>query len=242
MRTPTLLMILSLAACSQQPSADGETSGSNDSSSSDESSTETETGTPEPDLPASGDPCDCEANQLCVAVCETGDFNDSWSIQDSFCLADPACELPDVDHPACREVACGPQFVLTPLLDGCGPYQGYDILCPPWASASLCDPAAQDCPEAEKCVIAIAEADYSAAWCVPVQGIGAAGDDCSSDGFGLDGGTDSCDATSMCWNGEASIGPFAGTCQPFCHPIDSSCPNGMICEPVIPNFPLCIPL
>ena len=110
----------------------------------------------------------------------------------------------------------------------CGDSADYNIICEPFSPPQSCWELAQDCPDDTKCVAR--EPDrwgYNTTRCVPIVGTGAAGEPCTSEGANPESeGTDSCDATSMCWNGTLTAEPFDGTS----------------CEAVIESpFHLCLP-
>lgn len=78
-----------------------------------------------------------------------------------------------------------------------------------------CDPWAQDCPEGNKCVPYSSDGSpWNANRCVPIQGDGQPGDTCSWDG--ITEATDSCDASSHCWDVMDVDGQLQGVCTPFC--------------------------
>lgn len=96
------------------------------------------------------------------------------------------------------------------------------------AGASSCDPWAQDCPEGEKCVAYNSAGDtWDANKCVPLEGMGQTGDECTYGGSVA--GTDDCDVGFMCYytNEEA-----VGICVPLCTgtPDDPLCPDGFNCS------------
>ena len=90
----------------------------------------------------------------------------------------------------------------------------------------LCDPFQQDCPEGEKCVpYAHGGGSWDSNKCVPVTGVGKAGDPCTSDGI-VDA-TDDCDESSVCWNVMDVDGVEVGTCTPFC----AGFADAPVCDP-----------
>jgi hypothetical protein len=92
---------------------------------------------------------------------------------------------------------------------------------PPDFAPLDCDPIAQDCPPAFKCVgYQQGGVTWDANKCVPVLGDRPAGAACRSDG--PIAATDDCDASSMCW---------AGVCVPFCSGSarSPSCPTSHVC-------------
>ncbi|MFO7561326.1 MAG: hypothetical protein R6X02_01680 [Enhygromyxa sp.] len=200
------------------------------------------------DMPTTGgkdDACGCEAGQLCVGDCVFPIGFDPTKIINSRCIDAGACDEHGIDSPECMELACARPWAET--LDECGPAgatNGYDIVCseknPAW-----CDEITQDCPQGEKCVIRPADRwGHHTARCVPVTGTDAAGEPCTSAGASPDSdGTDSCDATSMCWSGSLDTEPFEGTCHGFCsdYADSSACPEQTSCQLLEDSFWLCVP-
>ncbi len=92
-----------------------------------------------------------------------------------------------------------------------------------------CDPWLQDCPEGEKCVVALVDDWFNK--CVPVLGDGQAGEPCTY--AGLAEATDDCGPDSYCWNSAwvENLGGSVGLCTPFCQgtPDEPSCPAGRTC-------------
>jgi hypothetical protein len=84
-----------------------------------------------------------------------------------------------------------------------------------YPEGAKCDPWFQNCPPGQKCV---PYASTGGAWddnkCVSIKGDGAPGDACISDG--IVEGTDTCDATSICWSTMNVDGELHGVCTPFC--------------------------
>jgi hypothetical protein len=98
-------------------------------------------------------------------------------------------------------------------------------------SASQCDSFLQDCEPGEKCVpYASGGGNWNANKCVPVLGDGKIGEPCTY--AGAVEATDSCDASSMCWNVGDVDGEAIGTCTAFCTgtPDDPACPSGSSCS------------
>jgi hypothetical protein len=96
---------------------------------------------------------------------------------------------------------------------------------------SNCDSFLQDCEPGQKCVpYASTGGNWDANKCVPVLGDGKIGDPCTYDGAVE--ATDSCDATSMCWNVADVDGEPIGVCTAFCSgtPDDPECPVGSSCS------------
>jgi hypothetical protein len=94
--------------------------------------------------------------------------------------------------------------------------------------AADCDPWAQDCPEGEKCAAVNAGGDtWNSNKCVPINGTGTLGDECTYDGATL--GTDDCDLGFICYytNDEG-----VGSCTPLCtgSPDDPVCDMGYNCS------------
>ncbi|RMG98163.1 MAG: ribulose phosphate epimerase [Deltaproteobacteria bacterium] len=90
----------------------------------------------------------------------------------------------------------------------------------------MCDPVAQDCPEGEKCTAYSTDGDgppaapWNANKCVPVMGMGQAGDSCDIEG-GKYTGVDDCDVGLICL--QTDDDGKGGACVAFCEP-------GMTCE------------
>jgi hypothetical protein len=100
-----------------------------------------------------------------------------------------------------------------------------------FAAVSSCDPFAQDCEPGQKCVpYGSTGGNWDANKCVPVLGDGKVGDPCTYDG--VVEATDSCDATSMCWNLADVDGELIGTCAAFCSGTadNPECPVGSSCS------------
>ncbi|WP_244923949.1 ribulose phosphate epimerase [Enhygromyxa salina] len=100
-----------------------------------------------------------------------------------------------------------------------------------FVEASRCDSFLQDCEVGEKCVpYGSTGGNWDANKCVPVLGDGKVGEPCTYDG--VTEATDSCDATSMCWNVGDVDGEAIGTCTAFCTGTadDPSCPIGSSCS------------
>lgn len=98
-------------------------------------------------------------------------------------------------------------------------------------SAPQCDPFVQDCEPGEKCVpYGTTAGNWEANKCVPVLGDGTVGEPCTHDG--VVEATDSCDATSICWNVGDVDGEAVGTCAAFCTGTsdDPICPTGSSCS------------
>lgn len=94
-----------------------------------------------------------------------------------------------------------------------------------------CDPFAQDCPEAEKCVpYASSGGSWDANKCVPILGDHAAGESCTS--AGIIEATDDCDGSGVCWNVSEIDGELVGICQPFCTGTadNPACPERWYCK------------
>ena len=211
-----------------------------------------ETG-PDGDLPSTsgdgdGEPsdnaCGCEEGQLCVGDCSYGDF-DPDEVENPRCIDDAICFEHGFDSPECMELACDAPW--SEPLGVCGDSADYNIICEPSSPPPSCYEIDQDCPDNEKCVPRLPDRwGYSTARCVPVVDVGAPGDPCSSQGADpASEGTDSCDFTSMCWNGALTAEPFEGICRPFCEweNDELTCPEGLTCEWVIApdTFRLCVP-
>jgi hypothetical protein len=78
-----------------------------------------------------------------------------------------------------------------------------------------CDPWLQDCVEGEKCVPYSSDGGpWNANRCVQVNGDGQPGDACSW--AGISDGSDSCGASSHCWDVMEVDGQLQGVCTPFC--------------------------
>jgi hypothetical protein len=96
---------------------------------------------------------------------------------------------------------------------------------------SQCDPFAQDCEPGQKCVpYGSTGGNWDANKCVPVLGDGKIGDPCTYDG--VIEATDSCDASSMCWDVADVDGEAIGTCSAFCTGTadNPECPSGSSCS------------
>jgi hypothetical protein len=94
----------------------------------------------------------------------------------------------------------------------------------------FCDPFTQDCPNGEKCVpYSTTGGSWNANKCVPILGDGQSGEACTYDGTAE--ATDSCDASSHCWDVLEVDGQAVGTCAPFCKgtPDDPICAEGTSC-------------
>lgn len=107
---------------------------------------------------------------------------------------------------------------------------------------STCDPFEQDCLDGEKCVpYASTGGNWDANKCVPVLGDGAPGDECTWDGAVE--ATDSCDASSHCWEVAEVDGTLVGTCTSFCEgsPDDPQCDQGTSCLIANTSINLCVP-
>ena len=112
--------------------------------------------------------------------------------------------------------------VTTLTSNGLSFYAGADYDLPNW----YCDPFEQDCPEGEKCVPFASSGDgWDSNKCVPVTGVGKAGDPCTWAG-NVDA-TDDCDESSFCWNVTEVDGMEVGTCTPFC----AGTADNPICDP-----------
>ncbi len=114
------------------------------------------------------------------------------------------------------------------------------VLRPDAASASECDPKAQDCPEGEKCVAWANDggSSWNANKCVPVSGAGVDGDPCMIEGSGVSG-IDDCAKGYMCWDTDPRTN--IGGCVAFCD-VNDLCPAETTCA--IQNdgvLPICIP-
>jgi hypothetical protein len=241
--TGVAALILTCAMACARPAVDGgeasetaATEGSGDTTSADESSW----GDGDGDGDGDDDPCGCDPGAICVADCVFGDFNPD-TLENLHCIEDPACSEPNIHTPECIVIACESPFAEEEL--GCDPEQreGVDLICN--YPNGPCDAISQDCPDGEKCVAKVPDADLLwTAYCVPIVGMDAVGQSCSSQGGSIDEGTDSCDGQSMCWNGAVSAEPFDdGTCQPFCDgSMNNACPDGMTCEMVTAGFQLCV--
>jgi hypothetical protein len=238
---------LTCAACSERAilaegdeSSDSDTDGdaTTDTESGDgdgDATTDTESGDGDP----SEDACGCEEGQLCVGDCDWGDFNPD-EVENPRCIDDAICFEHGFDSPECMGLACNAPW--SEPLGVCGDSADYNIICEPFSPPQSCSELSQDCPDA-KCVAR--EPDrwgFNTTRCVPIVGTGAAGEPCTSEGADPESeGTDSCDATSMCWSGTLVAEPFMGTCRPFCDE-DAGCPDGMTCEAVLSTpFYLCLP-
>lgn len=94
--------------------------------------------------------------------------------------------------------------------------------------ANTCDPWAQDCPDGEKCAAWSSSGDtWDANKCVPLEGEGITGDECTYNGAAT--GTDTCDVGFMCYyTNEEGI----GSCIPLCSgsPDDPFCPDNFNCS------------
>ena len=109
---------------------------------------------------------------------------------------------------------------------GSNPTGGAFIVTPDGGVAGQCDPKQQDCPEGEKCVPFASSGDgWDSNKCVPVTGVGKAGDPCTWAG-NVDA-TDDCDESSFCWNVTEVDGMEVGTCTPFC----AGTADNPICDP-----------
>lgn len=98
-------------------------------------------------------------------------------------------------------------------------------------SPNQCDPFAQDCEVGEKCVpYASSGGNWDANKCVPVLGDAKVGEPCTYSN--PSDATDSCDASSMCWNVGDVDGEPIGTCSAFCSgtPDDPMCPAASSCS------------
>ena len=112
--------------------------------------------------------------------------------------------------------------------DGDGDGDGATFI-PPSDGAiyETCDPFLQDCADGDKCVPYRSVGDtWDSNKCVPVLGLDEVGDECLYHGAVV--GTDTCDATSLCWDADEN---GVGTCHAFCtgnaqNPI---CDNGTSC-------------
>jgi hypothetical protein len=179
--------------------------------------------------------CNCTDAEICVADCyyappPAADFLENYRCVD----AQPCIELGPHTR-ECVEAACGSAFGWA---QHCGNPAWADLLCNKWANHP-CDEIVQDCPDGEKCVVAL-----DGAWpnlpssCRPVVGPDAPGEPCTS----VDSFTDSCSSEAMCWSGELVAEPFEGTCQPFCIGTEEqpSCPDDLACVLVAPDFHLCL--
>jgi len=132
-----------------------------------------------------------------------------------------------------------------------------------------CDVFAQECPEGEKCVAVITDGGgaWNAARCVPVLGMGVAGDPCTAKSVAE--GLDSCAKGAMCWgvdmdghgtcvglcegSWEAHTCPDphvsctinqSGTlnlCLPVCEPLLQDCGPGEACYPIYDDEFACAP-
>lgn len=92
--------------------------------------------------------------------------------------------------------------------------------------AAVCDPFVQDCPDGEKCVpYARTGSNWDSNKCVPITGIGHAGDPCTS--TGPVEATDDCDGSSVCWDVMDVEGESVGVCTAFC----TGSPDAPGCEP-----------
>jgi hypothetical protein len=249
----TLLVTLTLSliclACTDRTvvgNDDGNTTTTNGDGDGDASS---ETG-PDADLPWSGDgdggpdpnedACGCEQGQLCVGDCIWGDFNPNW-VDNPRCINDAICFEHGFDSPECMDLAC--QTPWADPIDSCGDSAGYDIICDPASTFPSCNEVVQDCPDGEKCVVRVPDRrGFYTSRCVGIPGMGAPGEPCMSEGADPESeGTDSCDASSMCWSGTLTAEPFEGICRPFCA-LDMSCPDGLTCAQLLPApFFLCVP-
>lgn len=93
-----------------------------------------------------------------------------------------------------------------------------------------CDPFAQNCPDGEKCVpYGSTGGSWDANKCVPILGDGQAGEACTYDGTVE--ATDTCDASSHCWEVQEIEGQWVGSCTSFCKgtPDDPICAEGTSC-------------
>ena len=95
-----------------------------------------------------------------------------------------------------------------------------------------CDPFAQDCPDAEKCVPFSNDGSSSLndTKCVPILGEGKPGDLCVWNG--PEEATDDCDAGSMCWVTHEANGVSVGICSQFC--------QGSADQPLCPDDAYCL--
>lgn len=234
-------IILIASACSDRPIMSDDTSSTMPDGDGD---SDTSTSGDGDDSDPSANPCGCENGQLCVGDCAWGDFEPDKMVNPR-CIDATICDEQGKDSPSCKELACGKPWAA--MLPSCGPlseWTGYDIICNPSWSPVSCDIVGQDCPKGEKCVARIPDRwGFYDTRCVPVDGTGAAGDPCTSEGADPDSaGTDSCGASSMCWNGSLTAEPFEGTCYEFCFGYDSSsCPEETTCQPVAEAILLCVP-
>jgi hypothetical protein len=94
----------------------------------------------------------------------------------------------------------------------------------------FCDPFAQECPDGEKCVpYGSTGGNWDANKCVPILGDGQPAEACTYDGTAE--ATDTCGASSLCWDVLEIDGEAVGTCAPFCKgtPDDPICAEGTSC-------------
>jgi hypothetical protein len=234
------LLSICAIACTTPADDSGEASGT---SATEDSGTTSTNDSGDGDGDGDGDPCGCDPGAICVADCVFNDF-DPNTYEDLRCVEDQACSEANVHTEACIEVACASPFAEES--NACvspEEREGVDVICYVPNHNAPCDETTQDCPEGEKCVAKLPDANFLwTAYCVPIVGAGALGESCSSQGGRKGEGTDSCDGQGMCWNGAVSAEPFDdGICQPFCDgSMNDACPDGMTCEMVAQGFRLCV--
>lgn len=185
---------------------------------------------------------DCPAGERCVPASSTPGVWDATACVPEGGLGegDP-CELADPGLPA---DACGSGLVCMPSDDDpgqgtCRPLCTGSIdapscalgqtcaleptgVVPPVVCVPSCDPVAQDCPDAEACVLL---GDPLGSTCIE-PGAGAVGDPCEHYGE-CEAGT-SCAATELVDGCEGAL----GCCAPYCSVLGAPCPDGTECVPL----------